>query len=60
MKCSFSSKTVCMTGVTSGSSEATAHLLAENGLSVTVSNVQADAVTRIAGAIGAATDYTAA
>lgn len=60
MKCSFFSKTVCITGVTSGSSEATAHLLAENALSVMVSDVQPDAVTRIAGAIVAAADYTAA
>lgn len=54
MKYSFSGKTVLVTGAASGIGEATARLLAANGLNVVVSDVQADAAARVAEAIVAA------
>lgn len=54
MKYSFSGKTVLVTGAASGIGEATARLLAANGLNVVVSDVQADAAARVTEAIVAA------
>lgn len=53
MKYSFSGKSALITGAASGIGEATARLLAANGLSVVVSDVQADAVQRLADEINA-------
>ena len=54
MKYSFPGRSALVTGAASGIGEATAHLLARNGLSVVVSDVQADAVDRVVAAIVAA------
>ncbi|MCE4373892.1 SDR family NAD(P)-dependent oxidoreductase [Xanthomonas hortorum] len=54
MKYTFSGQTTLVTGAASGIGEATARLLAANGLAVVVSDVQADAATRVADAIIAA------
>ena len=47
MKYSFSGHSVLVTGAASGIGAATARLLAANGLSVVVSDVQADAVQAV-------------
>ncbi|MGE4335145.1 MAG: SDR family NAD(P)-dependent oxidoreductase [Pigmentiphaga sp.] len=54
MKYSFSGNTVLVTGAASGIGEATARLLADNGLNVVVSDLQSDAAARVADAIVAA------
>lgn len=54
MKYSFSGQSVLVTGAGSGIGEATARLLAQQGLSVVVSDVHADAVKRVTDAIAAA------
>ncbi|MBO9332984.1 short-chain dehydrogenase [Achromobacter pulmonis] len=54
MKYTFSGQTALVTGAASGIGEATAHLLADNGLSVVVSDVQANAVERVVESIKAA------
>lgn len=51
MKYSFQGQSVLVTGAASGIGEATARLLAANGLSVVVSDVQAKAVDRVVAAI---------
>lgn len=51
MQYSFAGQSVLVTGAASGIGEATAHLLAANGLSVVVSDLQADAVDRVVAAI---------
>lgn len=48
MKYAFAGESVLVTGAASGIGEATARLLAANGLAVVVSDVQADAVERLA------------
>lgn len=60
MQYSFSGHTVLVSGAASGIGEATARLLAANGLAVVVSDVQADAVTRLAQQIQAAGGRAAA
>jgi len=54
MQYSFSGHSVLVTGAGSGIGEASARLLAENGLSVVVSDIDAAAAQRVAGAILAA------
>lgn len=54
MQYSFTGRSALVTGAASGIGEATARLLAANGLSVVVSDLQADAVERVVAAIGAA------
>ena len=51
MQYSFTGQTAIVTGAASGIGEATARLLAANGLSVVVSDLQADAVQRVVAAI---------
>lgn len=54
MKYSFSGKSVLVSGAASGIGAATARLLAANGLAVVLSDLQADAVERLAAEIAAA------
>lgn len=54
MKYSFTGHSVLVTGAASGIGEATARLLADNGLSVLVSDLRADGVERVVAAIVAA------
>lgn len=54
MKYTFPGQSVLVTGAASGIGEATARLLAANGLSVVVSDLQADAVARVVADIAAA------
>jgi len=54
MKYSFQGNSVLVTGAGSGIGEATARLLAENGLSVVVSDLDPAAAQRVAGAINGA------
>jgi NAD(P)-dependent dehydrogenase (short-subunit alcohol dehydrogenase family) len=54
MKYSFTGHSVIVTGAASGIGEATARLLADNGLAVVVSDVQAEAVAQLAQQIQAA------
>lgn len=54
MKYSFSGHTVLISGAASGMGEATARLLADNDLAVVLSDIQADAVARLAQEINAA------
>lgn len=54
MQYSFSGNSVLVTGAASGIGEATALLLAANGLSVVVSDIQAEAVQRVVAQITAA------
>ena len=51
MKYSFPGQSALVTGAASGIGEATARLLAANGASVVVSDLQADAVQRVVDAI---------
>lgn len=51
MQYSFQGQSVLVTGAAAGIGEATARLLAANGLSVVVSDVNADAVQRVAASI---------
>lgn len=54
MRYSFRGQSALVTGAASGIGEATARLLAANGLSVVVSDLKADAVERVVAAITAA------
>jgi len=54
MKYSFSGQSVLVTGAGSGIGEATARLLAANGLSVVVSDLEPDSARRVTDAINAA------
>lgn len=54
MKYTFSGQSVLVTGAASGIGEATARLLAANGLSVVVSDIHPESVQRVVAAITAA------